>query len=71
MTKGSGKTIRNQKDQIGIIIIIIEKKIINLIWMIKLEAIKIDKMAKEKNKKLKVKEPNKKKLYVYKLKTKG
>jgi hypothetical protein len=39
--------------------------------MIKLEAIKIDKMAKEKNKKLKVKEPNKKKLYVYKLKTKG
>jgi hypothetical protein len=26
LTKGSGKTIRNQKDQIGIIIIIIEKK---------------------------------------------
>jgi hypothetical protein len=36
-----------------------------------LKAIKTDKMAKEKNKKLKVKEPNKKTLYVYKLKTKG
>jgi len=71
LTKWSRKTIRNQKDQIGIIIIIIEKKIINLIWRIKLKAIKTDKIAKEKNKKLKVKEPNKKTLYVYKLKTKG
>jgi hypothetical protein len=69
LTKGSRKKIRNQKkDQIGIIIIIIEKKFINLIWRIKLKAIKTDKMAKEKNKKLKVKEPNKKNIICIQIK---
>jgi len=66
LTKGQRKQIKNQnkKDQTKINIITIEKRLINLIWRIKLKTKKtLTKESRKKNKKSKVEGSNKKTSY--------